>query len=141
MDFVKHFLPDRSEEFFLRFSKASTIGWAALLIAVAYASREVPFVLNAAFSLRGLTSGALLGGLLLAVFWRKGSAIPVITGMAGSLLVMIGVSQFQWDQEVNGQMVKTKVFWPWYTLIGATVTLSVAWVVRLIQSPRPATQE
>src|SRR5262249_13897803 len=53
MDFVKHFLPKRSEEFFLSFSKVSTVVWAALLIAVAYASREVPFVLNAAFSLRG----------------------------------------------------------------------------------------
>jgi Na+/proline symporter len=135
MDFVKHVLPGRSEEFFLRFSKASTVVWALLLIAVAYASREVPFVLNAAFSLRGLTSGALLGGLLLAVFWRRGSAAPVVAGMAASLLVMIGVSQFQWTREVNGEMVKTKVFWPWYTLIGATVTLSVAWLVRLIKKP------
>jgi hypothetical protein len=54
---------------------------------------------------------------------------------------MIGVSQFQWDQEVNGQMVKTKVFWPWYTLIGSTVTLSVAWLVRMIQIAKAAAQE
>jgi len=41
----------------------------------------VAFVLNAAFELRGLTSGALLGGLALAIFWRPGRATPVVTGM------------------------------------------------------------
>src|SRR6266853_1558301 len=74
MDFVKPLSRERSESFFLRFSKISTVVWAAALILVAYLSRQVPFVLNAAFSLRGLTSGALLGGLALAVFWKKGRA-------------------------------------------------------------------
>src|SRR5882724_12650271 len=88
MDFVKHFLPGRSENFFLRFSKMSTVAWAVALIFIAYLSRRVDFVLNAAFSLRGLTSGALLGGLGLAVFWKKGRATPVIAGMLVSLAVM-----------------------------------------------------
>src|SRR5204863_1918481 len=61
MDFVKPLARRvRSDEFYLRFSKLSTVGWAAALILVGYLSREVAFVLNAAFSLRGLTSGALL---------------------------------------------------------------------------------
>jgi len=34
-------------------------------------------VLNAAFELSGLTSGALLGGLAFALASRKGSALPV----------------------------------------------------------------
>src|SRR6266404_1162688 len=50
MDFVKHFLPNRSERFFLRFSKISTVGWAVALILVAYLSRKKDFVLNAAFA-------------------------------------------------------------------------------------------
>src|SRR4051812_40633329 len=70
MDFVKNLAGrERSDEFFLKFSKWSTIFWAAALVVVAYLSREVTFVLDAAFSLRGLTSGALLGGLFIAVFW------------------------------------------------------------------------
>src|SRR5947208_3322453 len=77
LDFVKHLLPRKSEVFFLRFSKLSTVGWAIALIFVAYLSRKKDFVLNAAFSLRGLTSGALLGGLMLAVFWRRGRAFSV----------------------------------------------------------------
>ncbi len=53
MDFVKHVLPGRSEGFFLRFSKVSTIVWAIALIFIASLSRQVAFVLNAAFALRG----------------------------------------------------------------------------------------
>src|SRR3989454_413154 len=47
MDFVNHLLPQRSESFFLRFSKFSTVVWAAALIFVASLSRQVEFVLNA----------------------------------------------------------------------------------------------
>ena len=139
MDFVKGQHGTRSEEFYLNFSKRSTVAWAVILIFVAYLSREVAFVLNAAFTLRGMTSGALLGGLMLAVFWKNGRAVSVITGMIAALLVMIGVSQFSWDATVDGKIVAQKIFWPWFTLIGAVVTLTVAWgvnqLVRVCRSP------
>jgi SSS family transporter len=133
MDFVKHFAGrQRSEEFYLQFSKWSTVFWAAALVFVAYLSRQVDFVLNAAFSLRGLTSGALLGGLFLAVFWKTGRAAAVIAGMLSSLAVMILVqtlpkldSTKQWWMSI----FKSEIFWPWYTLIGTVVTLSVAFAV------------
>src|SRR5215471_10175046 len=87
MDFVKHILPEGADTVhvgfrrisLLTFSKISTVFWAAALIVIAYLSRQVEFVLNASFALRGLTSGALLGGLGLAVFWKKGRAVAVIT--------------------------------------------------------------
>jgi Na+/proline symporter len=136
MDFVRHGLRGRSEEFYLRFSKWSTVAWAALLIGVAYLSREVLFVLNAAFTLRGLTSGALLGGLLLAVFWKRGRAASVITGMVAALAVMIGVSHSSWSAEIGGKDETPRVFWPWFTLIGTAVTLAVAWVVNLLTASK-----
>jgi SSS family solute:Na+ symporter len=132
MDFVKHLLPRKSEGFFLRFSKASTVGWAAALILVAYLSRQVEFVLNAAFSLRGLTSGALVGGLALAVFGR-GRAGPVIAGMLGSLVTMTAIQalpKLPWTRELWMKWVGTEIFWPWYTLIGAVVTLVIATLAR-----------
>jgi len=61
----------------------------------------------------------LLGGLLLAVFWRKGRAVPVIAGMTTSLVVMVLISVF-W---------KERIFWPWYTLIGTLVTMAIAFGV------------
>src|SRR5437667_2637679 len=116
MDFVQAILTKgRSEEFYLRFSKLSTVGWAALLILVAVLTQHVESVLNAAFDLRGLTSGALLGGLLLAVFWKRARAQPVIIAMAASVSVMIVINWF----------LKGKVFWPWYTSIGTLMTVLV----------------
>src|SRR5438445_5170414 len=63
MDFLQGIVTTgRSEEFYLKFSRLSTAGWAGLLILVAVLTQHVESVLNAAFDLRGLTSGALLGG-------------------------------------------------------------------------------
>src|SRR5208283_2051163 len=122
MDFLKPMLPGRSEGFLLRSSKLSTVLWAAALIGVAYASRRAEFVLNAAFSLRGLTSGALLGGLGLAPFWRKGRPRPVIIGMLASLAALTAIQALPMLSATRGLWMKTigtEVFWPWYTLIGA----------------------
>ena len=121
MDVVKGFLKtNRSDEFFLRFSKASTVFWAGALIVVAFWTRGNDSVLNAAFALRGLTSGALLGSLMLTLFWRRGSSAPVIAGMLISFFVMAATF---WSG---------KVFWPWFTLIGTVVCLSTAYIARAI---------
>jgi solute:Na+ symporter, SSS family len=127
MDFVKPALANRSEAFFLRFSKVSTLGWAAALMLTAYASRQVAFVLNAAFSLRGLTSGALLGGLVLAVYWKKGRPAPVVIGMLMSLAFMAFI---QIKPQFPAKLIGAEVQWPWFTLIGATLTLCVATALR-----------
>ena len=135
MDFVKHLLDERSAAFYLRFSKISTVLWAAALILIAYLSRQVDFVLNAAFSLRGLTSGALLGGLALAVFWKRGRPIPVITGMLASLGVMTAIQTLpKWDltKEFWARAVGPEIFWPWYTLIGVAVTMGTAWLMNRV---------
>jgi SSS family transporter len=139
MDFVRPLARERSEDFVLRFSKGSTVFWAGVLIVVAYLSREVVFVLNAAFALRGLTSGALLGGLLLVVFWRQGRAAPVITGMVASLAGMTAIQllpKLAWSRPFWMKWVGAEVFWPWYTLIGTLVTVGVAWAVRRIMGSR-----
>jgi SSS family solute:Na+ symporter len=133
MDFVKHVLRERNEAFYLRFSKISTVLWAGALILIAYVSRRVEFVLNAAFSLRGLTSGALLGGLALAVFWKKGRALPVIVGMLTSLAVMTAIQLLpKWGltKELWARHVGPEIFWPWYTLIGVVVTIGTAWLIQ-----------
>ncbi len=134
MDFVKRLLPSRGDEFFLRFSRNSTVFWAVALVGVAWLTRKVPFVLNAAFSLRGLTSGALLGSLVMALFWKRLGATAVMCGMAASITVMnllywppqLEITKGWWKDNMGGE-----VFWPWFTLIGGIVTLLVAWLVSL----------
>ena len=137
MDFVETCFPGAAT-FFLRFSKISTVVWAAALILVAYLSRQVPFVLNAAFALRGLTSGALLGGLALAIFWRKGRALPIIAGMMVSLGCMTAIQllpKFALTRDWWMKTIGTEIFWPWYTLIGVVITLLTAGLVRRLLPP------
>lgn len=134
MDLVKPLRPAWTEARYLRFSKQSTVFWAAALILVAYLSREVEYVLNAAFQLRGLTSGALLGGLVLVLFWKSGGFGPLAAGMTASLLGMIAISQIEW----HDASVLKKVAWPWYTLAGTAITVGVAWLVRSVWPTRDA---
>lgn len=118
MDILKDLDRDkRSESDYLRFSKQSTLFWAAALVLVAYLTREVQSVLDTAFALSGLTTGAMLGAMLLALWWKKGRSMPVIAGMTVSLLVMTTIK------------LKTSIAWPWYTLIGASVACSIAWLL------------
>jgi solute:Na+ symporter, SSS family len=140
MDFVKAMTRgERTEDFYLRFSKWSTVFWAGALIVVAYLSRGVPYVLNTAFTLKGLTSGALLGALALVLFWKHGRAIPVMIGMAGSFIGMIFINQFEWTISQAPVLQTTKIAWPWYTLIGTIMCIGIAWIARAIMGkPAPA---
>jgi SSS family transporter len=144
MDFVKQIVKGRDEEYFLKFSKRSTVFWAAMLVFTAWLTREVTFVLNAAFSLRGLTAGALLGSLIIALFWAKLGARAAMTGMIASFVVMNliywppniaalpGLREW-WMATFGGE-----VFWPWFTLIGTSVTLGVAWLTKTIWPEKAA---
>ena len=134
MDFYKGLArAGRSEAFYLRFSRGSMLLWAALLMAVAMLTREVASVLNAAFALNGLTNGAMLGGLILALWWRRGHSLPLIAGMLGALGVMIAI-YMRWRQQIA---------WPWYTLIGTAVTIAIASALRPLfrQEPQPVFPE
>lgn len=129
MDFLKPLAPRLGEAALLAWSRRSTVLWAGALVGVAWLTREVQFVLNAAFSLRGLASGALLGALLLALFARGVGARAVVAGMLASVVVM---NLLYWPPSlpaVRGWWLATfggEVFWPWFTLIGTLVTLGVA---------------
>ena len=131
MDFVRQMWKGGDEAFYLRLSRYSTVGWAVALVGVAWLTREAQFVLNAAFSLRGLISGALLGGMIIALFARWLGARAAITGMIVSVLTMnliywppkLDVFNAWWLRTFGGEL-----FWPWFTLVGTLVTLAVAWL-------------
>ena len=110
---------DASDEDKLKTSRAWTLFWGAMLVIVAFASREVKSVMDAAFSLVGLTSGGLLGGLLLSLTLKQGRGGPVMIGMGVSLISMIAIKYG----------LKEAVHWPWYTAIGCGITLLVTLLV------------
>jgi solute:Na+ symporter, SSS family len=118
MDLLKEIKGDRSEEWYLQFSRRSTLVWGLILIAVAYGCIGHDKVITVAFSLAGLTSGAMLGGLFLVLWWKRGTSMPVVIGMFASLAGMTWIK------------LQTTVAWPWYTMIGCAICMSVALVVR-----------
>ncbi|MEC8929323.1 MAG: hypothetical protein VX705_08940, partial [Verrucomicrobiota bacterium] len=118
MGLAKKNATDRQQ---LSLSRRATFFWAAMLIAVAYASREVESVMNTAFTLAGLTSGALLGGVLLALVLKKAKSHPIIIGMATSLAAMLAIKYG----------LKEAIHWPWYTAIGCGITLVTAMLATL----------
>lgn len=120
MDLLKEVKGDHPDDWYLRFSRRSTLVWGFVLIGVAYACRGYDKVINVAFSLAGLTSGGMLGGLLLVLWWKRGPGRPVIAGMIASLAAMTAVK------------IQTDVYWPWFTLIGCAVCVVVAVVWRRV---------
>ena len=109
----------------LRLSRWATVFWGGMLVVVAFLSREITSVMNAAFSLVGLTSGALLGGIVLSVVVKRGAAWPVVAGMTVSLTGMI------WVHSTG------TVHWPWYTLIGAGILFLVSVPLLLLAKAKP----
>ncbi len=86
--------------------------------------------MDAAFSLVGLASGGLLGGVLLALTLKQGRGGPVMIGMGVSLLSMIGIKYG----------LKEAIHWPWYTAIGCGITLLVAMLVNAFYEAKEGSQ-
>jgi len=106
---------EASDEDKLKTGRGWTLFWGVVLVGVAFASREVKSVMDAAFSLVGLASGGLLGGVLLALTLKQGRGMPVMIGMGVSLVSMVGIKYG----------LKEAIHWPWYTAIGCGITLLV----------------
>lgn len=132
MDLLRHWRGRRwTDATLLRFSKHSTLVWAVVLAGVAWLSQQTVSVLNLAFSLNGLTAGGMLGALLLMLWWRNGTATPVVAGMVTSLVFMSWLAGM-WNGLLMETLRPPAVHWPWFTLAGTLVTVTVASALRLI---------
>lgn len=128
MDLLKEIKGDRSDGWYLQFSKRITLVWGLILIVVACGCIGHDKVITLAFSLAGLTSGAMLGGLLLVLWWKRGSSLPVVTGMFASLggMTLIKIATAY-------ELLALAIAWPWYTMIGCAICILVAILVRAAQ--------
>jgi len=112
----------KTENAKLKLSRGATIFWGIALVGVAYASREVDSVMNTAFALAGLTSGGLLGGVLLALVLKPSDGRPIIFGMVVSLIAMLATKYG----------LKEAIHWPWFTAIGCGITLLSAILAKVV---------
>ena len=115
----------------LRFGKLSALAWGIVLTggALLYKEQGTPVVVIA-LSIASFTYGALLGGFFLGWLWRRAIQRDAILGMSIALIVMsVVVFAKQLIPILPGMTAQlttlSKIAFPWYVLIGTSVTLVV----------------
>jgi SSS family transporter len=114
----------------LRAGKRFTLVWAAILIggALLYREQGTPVVVIA-LAIASFTYGGLLGGFFLALGWRRATQRDAITGMATAITIMAVVvfarQLLAWNDSLTWLAPLSRIAWPWYVLIGTSITLVV----------------
>jgi SSS family transporter len=128
----------------LRIGKLFTIGWAVILIggALLYRAEGTPVVVIA-LSIASFTYGGLLGGFFLALLWRRAEQRDAITGMAVGIAAMTFIV---FANPISSAIPGlrgilepfTGIAWPWYVLIGTSITVAVGVLSSLTHPARVA---
>jgi SSS family transporter len=105
----------------LRAGKAFTLLWAALLIGGAILFiplSQGTSAVEVALGIASLVYGGLLGAFALGVFTKRPGQLSVMIGIA------VGVGTVT--------LVRDQIAWPWYVLLGSTITFAVGSLVGLV---------
>lgn len=124
VDFYLRLRPHASEQQRMWLSRAATVGWAAVLFALAVVSRRGERVLEMGLAIASVTYGALLGVFLLGVLTRRANERGAMAGMGAGF----ATSLYVWQA--------TRIPWTWYVLIGTAVTFAVGYIASLAFPPR-----
>lgn len=124
MDFFRPLRPNHSETEYLRFARWSTVAWGGILFGVGFAARHWGRVLEAGLSIASVLYGALLGVFLLGVLTKRPGEWSAIAGMSAGFLATL--------------LLRARVAYTWYVLIGSTATFLVGYATSLIVRERRA---
>jgi solute:Na+ symporter, SSS family len=139
---------DAKDPTVLRTSKMFALAWGVALTGGALLFPQNPKmpIVVVALSIASFTQGGLLGGFFLGIMWRRAIQRDAITGMAVGIAVMAFVvfaKQFiaAFPSLTSLLTPVSTIAWPWYVLIGTTITM----IVGILSSythpappPRPA---
>ena len=114
----------------LRVGKLAALVWGVVLTggALLYKAQGTPVVV-VALSIASFTYGGLLGGFFLGIGWRRANQRDAITGMSMGIVAMAFVV-FARQLTVavpalTGALTPfLGIAWPWYVLIGTTITVT-----------------
>jgi solute:Na+ symporter, SSS family len=131
-------------------AKRFTLVWAAILIggALLYRAQGTPVVVIA-LAIASFTYGGLLGGFFLAMLWKRANQRDAITAMSVAIAVMAVVvfsgrllgwaggpgnaGALSWLEPLS------KIAWPWYVLIGTSITMIVGILSSFTHAPPAVT--
>jgi SSS family transporter len=111
----------------LRAGKVFTLVWAALL--VGGANLFIPLsqgtsAVEVALGIASLVYGGLLGAFALGVFTKRPGQLAVTVGIA------VGIGTVT--------LIRTEIAWPWYVLLGSSITFVVGSLIGALGSKRAA---
>lgn len=120
-DIYKPYAKDRSDRHLMKVAGLLTVIVGIVQIAIAVSLRNAnSSALGMALSVASLINGPILGVFLVGAFLKGAREVHALLGMLASIAVMLYV------------LLGTKIAWPWYALLGSTVTVSVAFIATLI---------
>ena len=132
---------DPAEPGVFRAAKLFTLMWAVILIGAAlmYRAQGTPVVV-VALSIASFTYGGLLGGFFLGMLARRAIQRDAILGMAVGILVMSIIVFARplaaaYPQLAGSLAGVGRIAWPWYVLIGTSITLLVGTLSSLTHAP------
>jgi SSS family transporter len=124
--------------------RAFTLLWAAAIIitALLYRQQGTPVVV-VALSIASFTYGGLLGGFLLGLISRRAEQRDAMLGMCVGILAMTIVV---FAKQISAAYPSTaaslaplsRIAWPWYVLIGTSITILVGTVSSWLHRPAAA---
>ena len=128
----------------LKMGKLFAAAWGIVLTlgALLFKEQGTPVVV-VALGIASFTYGALLGGFFLGLFVRRARQRDAITGMSLAIAVMAFIVFAKQIIRAYPDMQGTlggvaSIAWPWYVLIGTTITVSVGWISSHFGTPRDA---
>ncbi len=121
----------------LRIGKLFTLAWAVVLVggAMLYGDTGTPVVV-VALAVASFTYGGLLGGFFLAILWPRAIQRDALTGMAVGIITMtFVVFARQLTPLIPALAPVARIAWPWYVLIGTSITMLVGILSSLTHPP------
>jgi SSS family transporter len=122
---------EKDEKKTFRMARVFSLVWGIGLLGAAllYRQQGTPVVV-VALSIASFTYGALLGGFFLGMLWRRAIQRDAILGMAVAIVVMTFIVFARQLLPVLPSMsgiltVFSRIAWPWYVLIGTSITMIV----------------
>jgi Na+/proline symporter len=121
--------------------KLFALAWGVVLTggALLFPENTTTPVVVVALSIASFTYGGLLGGFFLGILWKRARQRDAMTGMAVAIAAMaFVVFAKQLSAFLPGLTPLGKIAWPWYVLIGTTITILVGIVSSLFSPAAPS---
>jgi len=116
----------------LRVGRIFALLWGIVLTggALLFPQNATTPVVVVALSIASFTYGGLLGGFFLAIFWRRARQRDAIIGMSIGIAAMtfiVFAKQISAAVPALADALRpvSTIAWPWFVLIGTTITLAV----------------